>query len=227
MNGNETEKEIAFLWLTTAMPCIRPTTSSDEKLDSAMNMEQDFPAAHSMDTTWFAVDRKGHVAAFDSGEQGWVPAWWAFPTLAVANDIKARGENAQQDMYFLSDHVEHELPVRLAEAALATFVKNLQQRKHRHAYQQFYEQHTLDVEMMRRCAYGEPSVSKDLTGVDTLTAFMIWMESLRDHCMRNLLIVVRPGVTLTGEAVCSTDECDIYRTDLISLREYVGLHDRG
>jgi hypothetical protein len=34
----------------------------------------DFPAAHSMDTTWFAVDRDGHVACFDSGEAGAVPA---------------------------------------------------------------------------------------------------------------------------------------------------------
>jgi hypothetical protein len=33
----------------------------------------DFPAAHSMDTTWFAVDRDGRVAAFDSGEAGAVP----------------------------------------------------------------------------------------------------------------------------------------------------------
>jgi hypothetical protein len=33
----------------------------------------DFPAAHSMDTTWFAVDRDGHVAAFESGEAGAVP----------------------------------------------------------------------------------------------------------------------------------------------------------
>jgi hypothetical protein len=33
----------------------------------------DFPAAHSMDTTWFAVDRDGHVASFDSGEAGAVP----------------------------------------------------------------------------------------------------------------------------------------------------------
>ncbi len=34
----------------------------------------DFPAAHSMDTTWFAVDRDGHVACFDSGEAGAVPS---------------------------------------------------------------------------------------------------------------------------------------------------------
>jgi hypothetical protein len=36
-------------------------------------MEADFPAAHSMDTHWFAVDRDGHVACFDSGEAGAVP----------------------------------------------------------------------------------------------------------------------------------------------------------
>jgi hypothetical protein len=36
-------------------------------------MKTDFPAAHSMDTHWFAVDRDGHVACFDSGESGAVP----------------------------------------------------------------------------------------------------------------------------------------------------------
>ena len=33
----------------------------------------DFPAAHSMDTMWFAVDRDGHVGYFFSGEEGPVP----------------------------------------------------------------------------------------------------------------------------------------------------------
>lgn len=36
-------------------------------------MENDFPAAHSMDTCFFAVDRDGHVAIFDTGEAGAVP----------------------------------------------------------------------------------------------------------------------------------------------------------
>src|SRR5262245_47215886 len=36
-------------------------------------MDSDFPAAHSMDTEWFAVDRDGHVALFISGENGPVP----------------------------------------------------------------------------------------------------------------------------------------------------------
>lgn len=34
---------------------------------------QDFPAAHSMDTEWFAVDADGNIGIFDSGEGGAVP----------------------------------------------------------------------------------------------------------------------------------------------------------
>src|SRR5262245_31270524 len=33
----------------------------------------DYPAAHSMDTIWFAVDGAGHVAIFESDEEGHVP----------------------------------------------------------------------------------------------------------------------------------------------------------
>jgi hypothetical protein len=40
----------------------------------------DFPAAHSMDTQWFAVDKDGHVGCFQSGEAG------AVPTGAYAGD---------------------------------------------------------------------------------------------------------------------------------------------
>jgi hypothetical protein len=36
-------------------------------------MDADFPAAHSMDTQWFAVDRDGHVALFITGEAGSMP----------------------------------------------------------------------------------------------------------------------------------------------------------
>jgi hypothetical protein len=36
-------------------------------------MTNDFPAAHSMDTCFFAIDRDGHVACFDSHESGAVP----------------------------------------------------------------------------------------------------------------------------------------------------------
>ncbi|MCI0459674.1 MAG: hypothetical protein L0Z62_22210 [Gemmataceae bacterium] len=38
-----------------------------------MTMTTDYPAAHSMDTTWYAVDADGSVALFESGENGHVP----------------------------------------------------------------------------------------------------------------------------------------------------------
>jgi hypothetical protein len=36
-------------------------------------MGGDFPAAHSMDTEWFAVDARGHVSQFMTGESGMLP----------------------------------------------------------------------------------------------------------------------------------------------------------
>jgi hypothetical protein len=36
----------------------------------------DFPAAHSMDTTWFAIDADGHIGMFDSFDSGAVPSDW-------------------------------------------------------------------------------------------------------------------------------------------------------
>jgi hypothetical protein len=35
---------------------------------------QDYPAAHSMDTMWFAIDQAGHVGIFFTGEDGPMPA---------------------------------------------------------------------------------------------------------------------------------------------------------
>lgn len=41
--------------------------------NSTQHTETDYPAAHSMDTEWFAVDEDGHVARFDTGEDGALP----------------------------------------------------------------------------------------------------------------------------------------------------------
>src|SRR5262245_4410506 len=37
-------------------------------------MGADYPAAHSMDAVWFAIDERGQIAAFDTGETGPAPA---------------------------------------------------------------------------------------------------------------------------------------------------------
>src|SRR5947209_8771180 len=36
-------------------------------------MQPDYPAAHSMDTYWFAVDSEEHIGLFETGEPGPVP----------------------------------------------------------------------------------------------------------------------------------------------------------
>lgn len=45
-------------------------------------MEFDYPAAHSMDTSWYAVDGKGNVALFDTGAGGAVPDRAYSPDMA-------------------------------------------------------------------------------------------------------------------------------------------------
>ncbi len=68
-------------------------------------------AAHSMDTTWFAVDRDGHVAVFDSGEAGAVPIDGYTDDFAPILDelVKAAG-GKELDW--------DELPERLAELGI-------------------------------------------------------------------------------------------------------------
>jgi hypothetical protein len=36
-------------------------------------MDAEYPAAHSMDTLWYAIDRSGHVGHFSTGENGHLP----------------------------------------------------------------------------------------------------------------------------------------------------------
>jgi hypothetical protein len=65
----------------------------------------DYPAAHSMDTDWFAVDAEGHVALMKSGEPGPVPVglesqrggWDVLKALALANPSALFGRHCADD----------------------------------------------------------------------------------------------------------------------------------
>lgn len=50
---------------------IRTVSSSTGRAHLSPNY--DCPVAHSMDTTWFAADSNGHIALFDTGENGALP----------------------------------------------------------------------------------------------------------------------------------------------------------
>src|SRR6185295_8980906 len=65
---------------------------------------RDYPAAHSMDTTWFAVDRDGHIAVFDSGEAGAVPRD-AYEEGATV-DALLPALPASEAVYVLEGHLE-------------------------------------------------------------------------------------------------------------------------
>ena len=49
-------------------------------------LETDFPAAHSMDSTWFAVDEDGHIAVLETDENGYAPSSGDFPRVSAPCD---------------------------------------------------------------------------------------------------------------------------------------------
>lgn len=65
----------------------------------------EYPAAHSMDTDWFAVDADGHVALMHSGEPGPVPVgleiqrsgWDVLEALALANPSALLERHCEDD----------------------------------------------------------------------------------------------------------------------------------
>ena len=61
----------------------------------------DFPAAHSMDTEWFAIDADGHVAVLESSEDGEVP------------EAFIEAFHVQTDFSDLTDHLEDPWTSRL------------------------------------------------------------------------------------------------------------------
>ena len=58
----------------------------------------DFPAAHSMDTHWFAMDAEGNLAVFDSGENGAIPYF-------IHDDIRIPSSKDIEDFFkiFMKD----------------------------------------------------------------------------------------------------------------------------
>lgn len=65
-----------------------------------MNQSQsDFPAAHSMDTTWFAIDKHGHLGVFNSGEDGPVPNTFSPDDEFEMEDVFRAISDLQIDFY--------------------------------------------------------------------------------------------------------------------------------
>jgi hypothetical protein len=98
--------------------------------------KEDYPAAHSMDTQWFAVDVDGHVAYAETGESGCAPAdadreLWIYDVLAqirgvlsneefidqMNRNLREEATNSGLFVYeLLLDYTTFESPYRLAVA---------------------------------------------------------------------------------------------------------------
>ncbi len=119
-------KELTFYGLCEAMngiglrPCdkslVQLQVNSHDSLpvqkahvsDSQASSLSDYPAAHSMDTEWFATDREGNVALLETGEPGLMPKvleethgveYWG-----IVDDVLLSDESGIQ--YFLDDLFE-------------------------------------------------------------------------------------------------------------------------
>ena len=68
-------------------------------------LQPDFPAAHSMDTTWFAVDKHGHLGVFDSGEDGAVPDAFSYE-YGIQSEDYFRAISGIEFDFFVDDLVE-------------------------------------------------------------------------------------------------------------------------
>ena len=65
-------------------------------------MHPDFPAAHSMDLTWFAIDRDGRVASFNSYECGAVPV-----AALLARTYDGREDSQGQQLREVDERLYH------------------------------------------------------------------------------------------------------------------------
>jgi hypothetical protein len=62
----------------------------------SVRIEGDYPAAHSMDSAWFAVDQDGHIAYCETDEDGLLPHSAFILSWAYDEDVEARAEPLRQ-----------------------------------------------------------------------------------------------------------------------------------
>lgn len=85
---------------------------------------KEFPAAHSMDTDWFAVDADGNIGVFDSDEEGAVPHFhYEFRKVNQIDFIKYCQQQAQDENGVI--HVSTEIPDLRQDATLENLKKEL------------------------------------------------------------------------------------------------------
>jgi len=142
--------------------------------------ELPFAAAHSMDTTWYAVDANGHVGYMTSGEEGSVPyiahrQYWSevFEELVIAHVMGSEQTALQLARHRARDPVE----VGLLDAIIAG------DRHSREVYADWLEGHGRDLGAWNPRDHLVYRVGATITTIDPATLPAEWSGILRfvDH----------------------------------------------
>jgi hypothetical protein len=84
-------------------------------------MNEDFPAAHSMDTRWYAADGAGHLGIFDSGENGHIPDLSTGDAFELIDELWRRMHSTEGDSPWESEDRAAKLGVFFYEYDDANF----------------------------------------------------------------------------------------------------------
>jgi hypothetical protein len=113
-------------------------------------MMLDFPAAHSMDTDWFAIDADGNIGVFQSGEGGAIPLSNTRGHLNIEN---------LEDLFSLiaKDHPYRFVPIKTSSQIL---VKSLNSKKLQESIDSWISFHSRQMSYgdSKTCEYSEMEI---------------------------------------------------------------------
>ena len=84
-----------------------------------MRIDKEYPATHSMSTSWYCVDDDGNVAIVDFNENGPVP--WGTPEQSIESLSYGYCENEDTDEYFPFSLTDEQIFDLLGESHVPTY----------------------------------------------------------------------------------------------------------
>lgn len=205
-----------------------------------MKTTHEYPASHSVDTDWFAIDRDGHLACISSGEGGWLPA-----------DIDAGNDAHEEEI--ISDALSlNSTPVikgcrrlELSERQLAALTSNYRRGMDMFSYARYYSNGIADekslngmvIELRENVRFDDLFVWKERTSGDNTSVYELSVDHRHLYCRRltfpknSLNMDIAKG-NITGESYFSDEMfyfsyCPVseFGTEALMERDYFNPDD--
>ncbi|MCA8997796.1 MAG: hypothetical protein KDA80_12445, partial [Planctomycetaceae bacterium] len=188
---------------------------------------EDFPAAHSMDTTWFAVDADGHIGAFETEENGWVPASWMLKPAGVQKFLAAEVGKHSDNCTFPEDYLTDVLPTDLALLNPSRVVQNLRLQSsltHIHERDLWLFEDLENPTARRKRRHPLPP---DKLLEQELQAYLRNFRRYRIQEIDDLWIVTSADALTLRESIYSDSNFRVQFPRTLSLEDYLKLHLEG